>query len=93
MSKIQILAVAIAAGGVLLATQANAQSRAPGEWWRTGESRTGSAARVSPRARGPAVAGFRTRRDREFDDQVRYTFGGRGLPTWAARAFEPANRR
>lgn len=88
-----ILTAIAVASTLMITAQANAQTRAPGDWWRTGEARTASPSRLTPRARGPRVAGFRARRSRGFDDQARYNFGGRGLPTWAVRAFEPRRNR
>ena len=75
----------------MVAAQANAQTRAPGDWCRTSESRVGAANRFDRTRRRPAVAGFRAR-ESVIRRDGRYTFSGR-LPEWAARAFEPRNNR
>lgn len=87
-----LIALAVIAASTAVVSTAQAQQRQAGDWWRVGESRLGPSDRVDRRV-SPQVRGFRTTRRSDFDPQSRYNFGGIGLPTWAARAFEPANRR
>ncbi|MEM1307814.1 MAG: hypothetical protein AAGG99_09825 [Pseudomonadota bacterium] len=87
-----LIALAVIVASTAVVSNAQAQQRSSGDWWRVGESRLGADDRAQRRV-GPRARGFRTSRRNGFDPQVRYDFGGIGLPTWAARAFQPANRR